>query len=59
MEEITHLVILGEVEDVLTQQLGLLGVGDAEFGRQVQDLQLHDVLLQCMTILVPEIVGNL
>ena len=38
-------VILSEVEDILTQQLCLLRIRDTQFARQVNDLQLHDVLL--------------
>jgi len=32
------LVVLGEVKDVLTQEVGLFVVGDAQLGREVQDL---------------------
>ena len=38
-------VIFSEVEDILTQQLRLLRIRDTQFARQVNDLQLDDVLL--------------
>lgn len=38
-------VILCQVEHVLTQDLGLLGIGDAQLSSKVDCLQLHNLLL--------------
>jgi hypothetical protein len=38
-------VVLGEVENILRQQFGLLAVGDVQLGGQVEDLKLYDGLL--------------
>lgn len=43
--DIIILIILGQVENILAKQFGLLWVGYAKFGSQVQNLQLHNVLL--------------
>ena len=50
--DVVVLVVLGEVEHVLTQQPRLFGVGDAQLGRQVEDLQLDDVLLATVIIIL-------
>ncbi len=44
--DVVVLVVLGQVEHVLTQQLRLFRVRDVQLGGQVQDLQLHNVLLK-------------
>lgn len=36
--------LTSKIEDVLSQELGLLAVGDVELGRQVDDLQLNNRL---------------
>ena len=38
-------VVLGQVEDIETEQFGLLGVGNVQLGRQVDGLQLDNVFL--------------
>lgn len=43
--DVVVLVILGEVEDVLAEKLRLLRVGDAKLRREVQYLELDNVLL--------------
>ena len=46
ISDVVVLVVLGEIEHVLTQQFCLLRVGDAELGSQVDRLQFNNVLLQ-------------
>ena len=43
--DVVVLVVLSQVKHVLTQEFGLLGVGQTQLGGEIQDLELNNVFL--------------
>lgn len=53
VSDVVVLVVLGQVEHILAQQLGLFGVGNTQLGSQVHCLEFDNVILGHRQIINP------